>query len=199
MGGPTHTPIDFCSLRRLLDWGRRLTQILLKFFPTSWRARREGPAGVSNQCGLASFEPAWKHRQSFDRCSLQEQQQRSPYIYMALRSRLFDVPPLVRCSNHQHDKSSSRIGCSCRTTSSQIDICLRTRSGKNALPPAPASHAGACHGNCRSRPLHWVPKVSAETESVGEGWRIDHASTHPRPSAENCGIKGRIGCGQAWR
>ena len=106
---------------------------------------------------------------------------------------------LVPCSKHEYDISTSRSGCPCRMTSSQNAICLRTKPGTNALPPAPASHAGACHGNGWSGPCIGSLNTSAQTGNVGEGWRIVLVSTHPRSSAECCGIEDRIGRTQAGR
>ena len=114
-------------------------------------------------------------------------------IYLVLRYCLFHVP------NTCMIYSSSRSGCPCRMTSSRNAICLRTKPGTNALPPAPASHAGACHGTRRSGPCIRSLNTSAQTGNVGEGWRIAPVSTHPRLSAESCGIEGRIGRTQAWR
>ena len=62
--------------------------------------------------------------------------------------RLFDVPITSMI------KARHGLGAPAGRLHPMIDICLRTRSGTRALPPAPASHAEACHGNCRSRPLH---------------------------------------------
>ena len=86
-------------------------------------------------------------------------------------------------SKHQHDVSSSRSGCCCRTSSSQTASCLRTKPGTNAPPPAPASDAGACHDHRRSGHCIGSLNTSAETGNVGEGLRIAHVSPH-RCSAE---------------
>ena len=66
--------------------------------------------------------------------------------------------PLVPCSNHPHDIISSRSRCSCRTTSSQNAMYMRTRPGAKALPPAPASHARGLPRQPPGRALHRVPK-----------------------------------------
>ena len=113
-------------------------------------------------------------------------------IYLVLRYCLFHVP-------NEYDESLSRSGCPCRMTSSQNAICLRTKPGTNALPPAPASHAGACHSNRRSGPCIGSLNTSAQTGNVDEGWRIAPVSTHPRSSPESCGTEGRIGRTQAWQ
>ena len=78
------------------------------------------------------------------------------------------------CSEHQYDISSSRRGCSGRTTSCRNDSSLRTKPGENALPPAPVSHARACHGICRSGHCIGSLNTSAHTGNVCEGLRIAH-------------------------
>ena len=82
----------------------------------------------------------------------------------------------VPCSEHQHDVSSSRSGCSCKTSSFQTASCLRTKPGTSALLPAPASHAEACHGHRRSGQCIGSLNTSAQTGNVGEELRITHVS-----------------------
>ena len=76
-------------------------------------------------------------------------------------------------------------------------VCARTRHKR--APPAPASHAGAFHGNRQSGHCIGSLNTSAETGNVGEGLRIAHVFTHRCSSAENCGIEGRIGRTPVWR
>ena len=182
-GGPTHTPIVSYTLYWLPDWGRRLTQTFFTFCHTvACTGRRTGGCGKSMRMKLFS-RPLRSAVTRLISAPCKSSSGRRKYIPGT-------AVLLVPCSEHQYDISSSRRGCPCRMTSSQNAVSLRTKPGTNALPPARASHAGACHGNRRSGSCIGSLSASAQTGNVGEGWRIVPVSTHPRSSAEELWNRG---------
>ena len=90
--------------------------------------RRTGGCGKSMRISLFS-RPLRSTVTHLIKCSLQEQQ-RSPQ----------NIPGttvlFVPCSKHQYEIRSSRTERSCRMTSSQNAVYLRTKPGTDALPPA---------------------------------------------------------------
>ena len=168
------------TLHRLPDWGRRLIvvspRLLLNRYHVVACTRRR-----TDGCGKSML------RSTVAR--LMRAPCKSSSVHRKICSVYGTTTLIVPYSN-----PPSRSGCSCWTTSSQNAIYLRARPGTKALSPAPASHAGACHGNRRSGHCIGSLNTSAQTENVGEEWRITHMSTHPRSSAKTC--RGEDGIGR---